>query len=74
MKPALRNTNIIDVRQKVYEAIEFELQSERYPFQSCLNCVYFRSDDSCGLYGQKPPARIIVYSCEKYEDIEVIPF
>lgn len=41
--------------------------------RSCLACEHFNeSNELCGYYNQKPPARIIAFGCDKYED--KIPF
>lgn len=41
--------------------------------QSCINCDNFKEDtEICSLFNQRPPARIIVESCEKW--VELIPF
>lgn len=39
----------------------------------CPNCVHFKpGNEECGLVGARPPARVIAFGCEKYED--EIPF
>lgn len=41
--------------------------------RSCLTCCHFsESDEICLLAKQRPPARVIAYGCEQYEDD--IPF
>lgn len=43
--------------------------------RSCLSCVCFReSDEMCMRFSQRPPARVIVLSCQHYEDNNDIPF
>lgn len=43
--------------------------------KNCLNCSHFDADtDMCKKYGQRPPARIIINSCEGYNDVDEIPF
>lgn len=43
-------------------------------YRSCINCEHFdEPNEKCKLYNQRPPARVIAYGCEEYEDIE-IPF
>lgn len=42
---------------------------------SCINCTNFdESTEICKKYLQRPPARIIAYSCEAHEDANDIPF
>lgn len=41
--------------------------------QSCLNCYHFNeAAETCGRYGKRPPARVIVTGCCEWED--EIPF
>ena len=40
--------------------------------QSCLQCLHWKEkEEMCGLFKQRPPAKIIVVGCEKHE---FIPF
>ena len=44
-------------------------------YQNCLNCTgWNHGKDICGKFNAKPPAEVIVYSCEAYEDNDEIPF
>lgn len=44
-----------------------------HPFQSCITCDKFdEKEELCTLFKTKPPAKVIVYGCEKWED--KIPF
>lgn len=39
-------------------------------FRSCLSCFSWQhEEETCGLYKQRPPAKVIVNSCPSYEDI-----
>ena len=42
--------------------------------RTCLTCDHFRETkgEVCGLYNQRPPARIIAFGCPSYEN--EIPF
>lgn len=42
--------------------------------QCCLTCDHFRENPNelCGLYGKRPPARVIAFGCPAYEN--EIPF
>ncbi len=43
--------------------------------QSCLNCENFdEKTETCGVYRQRPPARVIAYGCVSYSDSDDIPF
>ena len=41
-------------------------------FHSCLNCDHWRPNgdskaaDECGLYNMRPPAAVIVFSCDNW--------
>ena len=40
--------------------------------QSCLQCLHWKEkEEICGLFKQRPPAKVIVVGCEKHE---FIPF
>jgi hypothetical protein len=44
-------------------------------YQNCLNCKFWNyGGDKCGKFNAKPPAEIIIYSCEAYEDNGCIPY
>lgn len=60
-----------------------QLRQERVPvlenlisdlvFRSCLNCENFDSQNEvCALAKARPPAKVIVYGCQKWE--ACIPF
>ncbi len=57
-----------EVRLAVLDVLEKE-----HPLQSCINCEHFRKNETCGLYGIRPPAKIIVYGCEKWTS-DIIPY
>lgn len=41
--------------------------------RTCLTCDHFHEQkELCGLYGQRPPARIIAFGCPSY--VNEIPF
>lgn len=42
-------------------------------FRTCLTCTYFK-DEICQKAKARPPAFIIVRGCEKYLDLDSIPF
>lgn len=37
-------------------------------FQSCIVCEHFGEDEVCRMFNVRPPARIIVFGCVKYEE------
>lgn len=37
-------------------------------FQSCLVCEHFGENEVCKQFNVRPPARIIVFGCEKFEE------
>lgn len=37
-------------------------------FQSCLVCEHFGEDEICKQFNVRPPARIIVFGCTKFEE------
>ncbi len=41
--------------------------------KTCINCFHFQeTTEQCKLFRARPPARIIAFGCEKYDD--QIPF
>jgi hypothetical protein len=43
--------------------------------QSCISCNNFQqSKEICMLANARPPAKIIAFGCERYSDIDDIPF
>lgn len=42
--------------------------------RTCLTCDHFKevNGEVCGVYNQRPPARVIAFGCETYEN--EIPF
>lgn len=73
-KPKLRIDAQVELRAAIANWIETTFRGE-FPFQNCLNCLNFNEkSEICKLYNAKPPARVIVYGCEKFDDISEIPF
>lgn len=45
------------------------------PYQNCLNCKHWNyGKELCDKFNSRPPADIIVFSCEHHEDNDDIPF
>lgn len=43
--------------------------------RSCISCRLFdEKTEFCTLFNQRPPARVIAFGCDKYEDCDDIPF
>lgn len=63
----------IKLRSEVKLAVQDVLEKE-FPFQCCVNCINFQSDEKCKLYGVRPPARIIVTGCKEWQDKNEIPY
>lgn len=81
-----------DTKLKLLRAGQYELMSklaalipdvikEATPrnmlFQSCIVCEYFQENEICKMFNVRPPARIIVFGCEKFkvtDDANDIPF
>lgn len=72
-----------DTKLKLRLAGKYELQSklaqlipdiikEATPknmlFQSCIVCEHFQENEVCKLFNVRPPARIIVFGCDKFEE------
>jgi hypothetical protein len=37
-------------------------------FQSCIVCEHFEENEICKMFNLRPPARIIVFGCVKFEE------
>lgn len=75
MKPLLRIDAKYDIQLAVANAVEHIIKDQPI-YRSCLNCIKFNEKaELCNLYNQRPPARVIAYSCgDKWEDVREIPF
>ncbi len=46
-----------------------EVTPKNMMFESCLVCEHFETDtESCKMFNVRPPARIIVFGCEKFKE------
>lgn len=72
-----------DVKLKLRLAGKYELQSKlaqlvteilsevtpkNMMFNSCLICEHFQENEICKMFNVRPPARIIVFGCEKFKE------
>ncbi len=63
-----------DATYAITKAIRETLLKEKPIYQNCLNCENFdHATEFCKLANQRPPAKIIVYGCPKWE-YDAIPF
>lgn len=76
IKPTLREEAKLEISAAASNAALRVLEnSHHYPFKTCMNCEYFdEPTELCKLYKLRPPAKIIAFGCEKYEDGDIIPF
>lgn len=73
----LRLIGNIELRGKVNKAIEDVILNADYkdiPFQTCIMCKKFNENEVCVKYNVRPPARIIVFGCQFFDDAGDIPF
>lgn len=45
-----------------------EVTPKNMMFQSCLVCEHFQENEICKMFNVRPPARIIVFGCEKFKE------
>ena len=76
IKPTLREEARIEISSAASNAALRVLEnSHHYPFKTCMTCDNFdEPKELCKLYNLRPPAKIIAFGCEKYEDGDQIPF
>ena len=53
--------------QAVYETIKIVTPSNML-FQSCIVCTHFGEDEVCKMFNRRPPAKIIVFGCVKFQE------
>lgn len=55
--------------------LETSLPDHLSPVESCLTCLNFNEQyECCKLNNLRPPARVIAFGCECYQDETEIPF
>lgn len=59
----------------ITKSVQKAIETTKPIYRSCVNCEHFNelNGEQCKLAKARPPARIIAYGCERWEDIE-IPF
>ena len=66
------------LRNEVYDNLQSyfgRILNSSHVYQNCLNCKHWAyGKDQCGKFNSKPPAEVIIHSCEAYEDVMEIPF
>ncbi len=75
-KPQLREEAAIEIRSAAANAAVRVLEDAvNHPFKTCLRCDNFDEEkELCKLYNARPPARVIAFGCEKFDDENWIPF
>ena len=80
-KPQLRTQAKQDLHAALHGAVAGSIgamfNTSNYPFRSCINCSAFDEvNEYCRRWKSKPPARIIVFSCDSHSEAldENIPF
>lgn len=53
--------------QAVYETIKTVTPANML-FQSCIVCTYFGENEICKMFNVRPPAKIIVFGCVKFQE------
>jgi hypothetical protein len=74
VKPHVRTNAYYDLQSAIVSALE-TVAKRNLIYTSCVNCLNFRErDEICILANMRPPARVIVFGCPQWEDIDQIPF
>jgi len=76
IKPTLRPEAKLELSSAAANAVMRVLEmTGNYAYQTCIKCDHFdEPNEICKLYKMRPPAKIIAFGCEKYEDDDWIPF
>ena len=73
-KPKLRMDAYYDLQSIIADGLS-RLAEQNHIYRSCINCFNFKeTSEICILANQRPPARVIVFGCPKWEDKDIIPF
>jgi len=71
-KPILRQEAWLELQSALTKILN---NPHSIPYQNCLNCKYWNyGQELCNKFNARPPADVICYSCEHYEDNDDIPF
>ena len=75
-QPKLRDEVRIEFKSMVENGLRRIIETDvRYPFKTCLNCDHFEEKlENCKIWKTRPPARVIAFGCDKFDDKEWIPF
>ena len=66
--------NISDRQKELNRMINKLEYNINLSMRTCLNCEHFQGgNEICVLYNKRPPAEIIAFGCEKFEE-QLIPF
>lgn len=66
-----RRLGKIEIAAKLSQLIENTIKDvtpHNMLFQSCIVCEHFGENEICAKYNVRPPARIIVFGCQNYEE------
>lgn len=66
-----RRLGKIELAAKLSQLIENTIKDvspNNMLFQSCIVCEHFGENEICSRYNVRPPARIIVFGCQNYEE------
>jgi len=70
--PKLRIDALYDIQTALYNAIR---ALDQPLYRSCLNCMKFNEKaELCALCNQRPPAKVIAYGCDQWEDVREVPY
>lgn len=64
-----------EIVHQIYAKVSDLLVVSNGATKSCINCTHFdEPTETCKLFNARPPARVIALSCERYDDVDSIPF
>lgn len=76
VKPTLREGARLEITSAAANTAVRVLEDiVNYPFRTCLRCDNFdEKSENCKLYNARPPAKIIAFGCDSFDDNEWVPF
>jgi hypothetical protein len=68
-------TALVEMLKQAVSGAVIGIMNEEKPTPSCISCVHFiEQQETCRLYNGRPPARVIAYGCESYNDVLEVPY
>ena len=71
VKLTLRLAGKYELQSKLAQLVQDtikEVTPKNMLFQSCIVCTHFGENEICKMFNVRPPAKIIVFGCSKFQE------